>query len=571
MLEKLFIKNYLIIKEAEIIFTKGLNILTGETGAGKTIIIDALSLILGERADYSVIKDEKEKLVVEGIFNFSKNENITKFIKEKKLDYKESCGNIILRKELYKKGFSRNFINDTPVSNSDLQEFGNLIIDIHSQNEHQSLLKKETHIKILDEFIYNKDALNDYIKNYKEYKELADLYDNLLKKKEDLINKKSFIEFQLKEINDVNPQKGEDVQLENELNKLENTEEISSVLNSCIKKLFESETNIITMLSIIIKELKKVSKYDVKFENIIKETESHYISLKDMYNTLSDYNRSLNFDAIRIEQIRERLGALNYLMKKYNKKLDDLIDKASFLNEELRISENYDYEIEKLRAELNKKKEDLYNYSLALSNERKKAAKILQKSINLFLKNVGLESAEFKVKQNILESYKENTFTFKENNKFIVAKNNGIDDIEFLIMTNKGGDFAPLRKIASGGEISRIMLSIKAALSGKDNIPILVFDEIDAGISGRIADKVGKLLKELSKTHQIISITHLPQIASKGDNHLLVRKKETKKESEADIKILSNKEKIIEIAKLLSGENITETSLKSAEEMIDKS
>lgn len=569
MLEKLFIKNYLIIKEAELNFTNGLNILTGETGAGKTIILDALSLILGERADYSIIKNEKEKLVIEGIFRIGNNKKVKKFLKEKELLFDGEDNNVILRRELYKKGFSRNFINDTPVSNSDLQEFGNLIIDIHSQNEHQSLLKKETHLEILDNFLINKNITEDFNKEYDNYKELTVKFKELVNKKDSLLERKVFLEYQLKEINDVNPQQDEDTQLENELSKLENAEEISVALNTSLQRLYEGDNNILAGLSLTIKELKKISKYDSELEKLISDVETSYISLKDVTTTLAEYNESLNFDSLRIEQIRDRLGALNFLKKKYKLSVNGLIEKAKTLSEELNFAENYDYEIEQMKKKIDIEKEKLFRLATELTEERKRAKKNLQKSVNSYLKDVGLESADFKVDHCNYENAEENLFTYKKDKKNIFITSSGIDDIEFLILTNKGGDFAPLRKTASGGEISRIMLSIKAALSGKDNIPILVFDEIDAGISGRIAGKVGKLLKELSKSHQIISITHLPQIAAKSDTHLYVSKTETKGETKADIKTLSDDEKINEVAKMLSGENVTKASIQSARELIN--
>jgi DNA repair protein RecN (Recombination protein N) len=569
MLEKLFIKNYLIIKEAELKFTEGLNILTGETGAGKTIILDALSLILGERADYSIIKNEKEKLVIEGIFRIGNSKKIRKYLKEKELLFEDNeNNNVILRRELYKKGFSRNFINDTPVSNSDLQEFGNLIIDIHSQNEHQSLLKKETHLEILDSFLINKTVLEEFATEYENYKELTVKLKELVSKKDSLLERKVFIEFQLKEINDINPQPDEDTQIENELSKLENSEEISIAINMSLQKLYEGDNNIVAGLSLTIKELKKISKYDSELEKLISEVETSYISLKDVSATLSEYNESLNFDAVRIEQIRDRLGALNFLKKKYKINVNELIEKGKTLSEELNFAENYDYETEQMKKNIETEKTNLFKKAKELSEQRKKAIKDLQKSINSYLKEVGLESAEFKVAHCYYENNEGNLFAHKKDNKNILITSTGIDDIEFLILTNKGGDFAPLRKTASGGEISRIMLSIKAALSGKDNIPILVFDEIDAGISGRIAGKVGKLLKELSKSHQIISITHLPQIAAKSDTHLYVSKTETKGETKADIKQLDEEEKITEVAKMLSGENVTKATIQSAKELI---
>jgi DNA repair protein RecN (Recombination protein N) len=570
MLEKLLIKNYLIIKEAELDFSKGLNILTGETGAGKTIILDALSLILGERADYSIIRKENEKLIIEGQFDFKLNKDVFRFLKEKELLNFQALENltVIIRRELYKKGFSRNFINDSPVNISDLKSLGDLIIDIHSQNEHQSLLRKETHIEILDNFINNDKLFSEYAKEFNDYKILANEYIDLLNKKDSLLEKKGYIEFQLKEINDVNPREDEDIQLENELSKLENAEEISISLTSSLLRLYEGDKNVIAEISNSIKELRKIVKYDNELNKTIEELESAYTQLKDVSETLSNYNNSLNFDAERIEKIRDRLGALNFLKKKYKLSINKLIEKSDELTEELNLTENYDYNIEELHKRIQIKKENVYNKAEEISNLRKRGIKELQKNVNSFLKEVGLESAGFKVNILSLEKEKEDLFTIKKDKKNIYLSQNGFDDIEFLIMANKGDDFSPLRKSASGGEISRIMLSIKASLSGKDNIPILVFDEIDAGISGRIAGKVGKLLKQLSSAHQIIAITHLPQIAAMSENHLYVSKKENKNETTTEIRQLNEDEKINEVAKLLSGEKVTNASIQSARELI---
>ena len=565
MLKKLYIKNYLIIKEAELLFSKGLNILTGETGAGKSIILDALSLILGERADYSIIKKENEKLIIEGEFIFSGNKKVINFLKEREL--LENIGNdtniIIIRRELNKKGVSRNFINDSPVTGTDLKSFGDLIIDIHSQNEHQALLKKETHIEILDDYCGNVKA-DEFNKDFIEYKTLVNEYIDLTGKKEALIEKKSYIEFQLKEINDINPLENEDEILENELTKLENSEEISTALSSSLNKLYEGDENIMSSLSLISKEIKKISKYDSELEKLISEIESTYITLKDISGTLTDYNESLNFDPARIEEIRNRLGSLNFLKKKYNLKLNEIIEKAEELRKELDLTENYDYEIEKLKKKVEGEKEKLFLKAETLSTGRKKFAKELQKNITSYLKEVGLESADFKIEIKKTEKKEEELYTYKN----ILITHNGIDEVEFLVLTNKGDDFSPLRKTASGGEVSRIMLSIKAALTGKDKIPILVFDEIDAGISGRIAGKVGKLLKQISTSHQIISITHLPQIAALSDNHLFVSKKEISGETKAEIKTLNKEEKINEVAKMLSGEKITKSAIDSARELM---
>lgn len=569
MLEKLYIKNYLIIKEATLSLKKGLNILTGETGAGKSIILDALNLLLGDRADYSIIKKDNEKLIVEGIFNFSGKNKIIDYINKKDLVNDNSECLVIIRRELSKKGISRCFINDTPVLISDLKEFGDLIIDIHSQNEHQSLLRSETQISILDDYLNNEKLIEEYENSFYEYKKLIDKFIEFQNKKIELAEKRSFIDFQLKEINNVNPLPDEDIIIENELKKLENTEEISENITYCINYIKENDQNALSNISSTIKDLKKILKYDNELENLIADIESAYTILKEAAYTLENYKNNLNFDFERTEYLRERYGQINFLKKKYNLSANKLIKKAEELKNEINFTDNFDEEINKLSKTIEIEKINLFEKALKLSELRENSALELSKNVNKYLKEAGLENATLKV--NIKRKYSdvENNFSYKEKNKFINFNINGIDDVEFLIITNKGEDYQPLKKIASGGEVSRVMLAIKASLTGKDKIPILVFDEIDTGISGRIAGKVGKLIKELSKTHQIISITHLPQIASYSDNHLSISKTEKNGETIASIKTLREEEKTLEIAKLLSGEKITETSIQQAKELIN--
>jgi DNA repair protein RecN (Recombination protein N) len=568
VLEKLFIKNYLIIKEAELNFSKGLNILTGETGAGKSIILDALGLILGYRADYSIIKNENAKLIIEGHFNFSDNKPVKAFLKERELFINgEKNGYLIIRRELNKKGISRNFINDTPVNTTDLRDLGDLIIDIHSQNEHQSLLRKETHCDFLDNFLKDNSTRIDFNSKYQEYRIITAKYESLKLKKDELIEKKGYIDFQLKEINNVNPKPNEDEELESELKKMENAEDISVSLTGSLNYLYENESNVIAGLSLAIKEIKRAVKYDTELEKLVNTLEENYASIKTSSEELSNYINSINFDPRIIEQVRNRLGQITFLKKKYNLKLNDLIQKAQDLTEQINLTENFDIELEKLHKELLFKQKELFECAEKLSKERVTANKAFEKKVNSYFKEVGLESAEFKTSIEPIYSAEENNYNVKKGNKIYRITDNGLDDVEFLIKANKGSDFTPLRKTASGGEISRIMLSLKASLSGKDNIPILVFDEIDAGISGRIAGKVGKLLSDLAKSHQIISITHLPQIAAMSDNHFYVSKKDINSETIAEIKPLKEDEVITEVARLLSGEKITNASKVTAKEL----
>lgn len=569
MIETLYIKNYLIIKESEIEFKKGLNILTGETGAGKSIIIDALSMILGERADYSKIKKDEDKLIVEAHFNFKRNPVLSALLKEMlNEDYAET-DNVILRRELNKKGTSRNFINDSPVNISDMKKLGDLIIDIHSQNEHQSLLNKDTHLELLDNYCSSEKLLNKYYDDFGELREMINNYKNLQFKKDELISKRKFLEYELKEINNLSLNEGEDEDLEIELKKLENVEYISNSLNVCLGLLTENENSTVNTLSIAIKELKKIIGFDKEIERISEEIENSFIIIKENSDSLFKYRDELNFDSQRIEQIRNRLSDINHLRKKYGMNLSELISKGDSLQRELIFAENFDYELEQLFNSISDKREIVFKEALELSALRKKKSIELQKNINNIFKETGLENGEFKVGIENISGSEDDLFSVKKDKEIFKLGSKGLDEIEFLIKMNKGSDFSSLRKSASGGEVSRIMLAIKTVLSEKDNIGILVFDEIDAGISGRIAQKVGKILKSLSKTHQIICITHLPQIAAMSDRHFHVSKSGNNTGTTAEIKLLNDEEKVMEVAKLVSGEKVTDTSMKSASELIN--
>lgn len=557
MIEKLLIKNYLIIKDAEIEFSEGFNILTGETGAGKSIILDALSLILGERADYAMLRRDAEKLVVEGHFELDENSAAMQFLRSV---LPEDCiggGSVIVRRELLKKGTGRSFINDYPVNISGLKNFGDLVIDIHSQNEHQSLLRKETHISILDYFSGEDRLLREYSEAYTELRHLESEYEKLIAGKEDLERKRSFIEFELKEINNLNLSPGEDEYLESELKKLENVEVISESVGRSLSLLYENENNVLSAIDMALKELKKVESYDNTFEKLTEELANCEVLVKESATTLLSYRNGLDFDEGRINEVRERLSAIKRLTRKHGITVDGLIEKSEGMEKELSIADNFEYETGKLMSRVNEQKKRALDLAGKLDKCRRKKSKELEKMATEILEETGLESAELKVKIENSE---------KSGEKELGP--NGYNDVEFLIRINKGTDFSPLRKSASGGEISRVMLAIKTVLAGKDDIGILVFDEIDAGISGRVAQKVGKIMKKLSESRQLICITHLPQIAAMSDTHFRVSKSEKNGETVAEIKYLDENEKINEVAKLISGEKVTESASKSAKELI---
>jgi len=560
MLEKLTIKNYLLLKNIEIDLSNGFNIITGETGAGKSILINALNLLLGGRADYSIISKNKDKMIIEGIVSVSKENKaaIGKILKEHEI---ESIGdNLIIRRELYTKAYSRCFINDTPVGTNELKELGEVIIDIHSQNEHQSLLKKEVHIELVDSYLIKKegkkfeDKLNSYKQGYEQLLIKQIEFDEINKKKSDLDSKRSFIDFQLKEIHETDPQAGEDDELENELKTGENIEGIRESLTLAYANLYDDTGSVLERIKIVEKELGKIGEYNSDIQKILGDVSESTTALREASRLIESLLENLNFDPARVEEIRERLYKLQFLKKKYGGSIDEVIKLKETLEKDLSLVENFDETIKKLKAEIDELVKDLFKKAGELSKTRKDKSKQLEAEIVKILKEVGFENAEFKT--NI-----ENTEAKKLNS-------NGYDDVEFMVKINKGDEFSSLRKTASGGEVSRIMLAVKSVLAGADKVDILVFDEIDTGISGRIAQKVGRVMKGLSGYRQVIAITHLAQIAALADEHLLVEKETEGNSTFTKIRPLDKNEKVIEVAKLLSGEKVTDASIKSAKELM---
>lgn len=580
MIEEITIKNYILLKDVRIELSNGLNIITGETGTGKSILINAIGLLIGERADYSVIKKNCEKMIIETYIKLD-DQNINKIQNVlKRNEIENETKTVIIRRELNNKNIGRIFINDTPASVSILKEIGNILVDIHSQNEHQSLLKKENHIDILDSFKTDfkkknkEELLGEYDKEYKEMSFLINEIEELKNKKKLIEEKREFIDFQLKEINEVKPQPKEDEYIEKELNLIDNIEMIKTTLQSVYQNLYDGEETAIDKTGYSIMELSKIEKYNAAFGNMIKDLEISKMVIDETSKKINDIMNNMDFDIEIAEIKRERLFKLQFLKKKYGLSLDGVIEKQKLLNKELNLLEDFDENLSKFEVRLKDIKKTVYCIANEISEERKKKSKILKERVEDIFNEIGLENALFSV--NHIINTKENSpdkenYNYTSGKKTIYLGDKGIDDIEFYIRINKGEEFTPLRKTASGGEISRIMLALKAALAEADKTEILIFDEIDTGISGKIAQRVGKLLKNLSRYHQIISVTHLPQIASFADEHFVVSKKHSENETIAEIKKLNSEEREFEIANMLSGEKITTTSIASAKELIKAS
>jgi len=563
MLKSFEVKDYALIEHISVEFGSGLNIITGETGAGKSILIDAMSLLLGERASTEVVRKGAQKSFVEGIFNVKGNKKVKSLLEENDVDFNDE---LIIRREISLKGSNRCFINDTPVNLNLVKDVGNLLVDLHGQHEHQSLLRTETHIDYLDEFGDYQELLHQYKKIYSELLHKEDELKKLQEKESSIKEKKDFYSFQIKEIDNISPQEDEEDKLNEELKVLENSEKLAELTSEVYQIIYESDNSIQTSLSKVRSLLQKLSDIDKSFSDAFSESESALAQIQDISNFVRSYNSKINLDQDEVEEKRERLGAINLLKKKYGGSIKSIIDYRKKIGDEYELAENFSEKINELSKNIFELRKNSGNLAKSLSKQREQSAKLVKKGIEETLKELGIQHPQFKT--DIINAQGEKDTGVFLDGKYFLATSRGIDEVEFFISTNPGEDLKPLARVASGGEVSRIMLSLKSTLAKNDKLPLLIFDEIDVGVSGRIAQKVGKALKNLSEYHQVISITHLPQIASYADHHFSIEKVTQNERVVSLIKKLPESERITEIARLLSGEKISQASLKSARELI---
>lgn len=562
MIKSLEIKDYALIEHIQIEFFTGLNIITGETGAGKSILIDAMGLLLGERASSEVVRKGAIKSVVEGIFDVTDNLLVKNILEENEIEFQND---LIIRREISQKGNNRCFVNDTPVSLTLIKELGDILVDLHGQHEHQSLLRTETHIDFLDNFSNNQDILNQYRSIYFKLKSKEKEARDLIAKEKSIKEKKEIYQFQLQEIESVNPQLNEDEILINELNILENSEKLLQLSEAIYSLLYEADDSVLDQLSEVKNKLSLLTKIDNSLAESENELESSYLTLKELSSTIRKYKDQLNIEPEEVEDKRERLSLINMLKKKYGLTIENVLDYKEKISKEINLADNFTDELNKIKDEVASLKTNLLKVAKELSHLRKKHSVKISSEVKSVLKDLGISSPSFEIKFSPIESD-----DYLEDGKSKIGYDaKGIDAVEFFISTNPGEDLKPLAKVASGGEISRIMLALKSALAKNDKLPLLIFDEIDTGISGRIAQKVGQALLDLSKHHQIIAITHLPQIAAFAEHHFVVEKANIDGRAISKIKHLFYEERVMEIAKLISGEQVTDTSIESAKQLIN--
>jgi len=583
MLSHLFIQNFALIEKIELDFAPGLNIITGETGAGKSVMVDALQLALGERANSDLIRSGERKAIIEAIFKIHPNHSIFELLKEEDLDTEDSS--LILRRELSDKGTSRSFINDTPVQLSFLKTIGDLLADFHGQHQHQLLLRKEFHIKILDNIADLNVKKKNYFHLFHQIQTSIEQLHQLLNRENEIKLKKEQYEFELSEIKKIAPEENEYDELEKQINIMQNSELLFNLSNDLHNLLSEDDYSARARLLKSQKILEQISGIDTSFEVFLKECSSALISIDEISKFTYSYLQNITFDPEQIEAMRERQLVLKGLRKKYGT-VEQAIERITFLEQELSLISNFDSEINKKIQEITNLKIELGKHASEISKIRKESAKKFEKAIEEYLIELGIAFPQFKVTINQEEISNNSNNT---NQKYIknspIAANihqvsatigkqefkaypDGIDLVEFFISTNKGEVPKPLVQVASGGEISRIMLALKNIIAKSDELDLLIFDEIDTGVSGRIATKVGQAMKNLTDHHQVIAITHLPQIAAFADSNIFVEKIEENNNTFTRMKILEENEKVYEVARLLSGENVTDSSIEAAKQLI---
>lgn len=556
MLHALSIRNLSLVDEADIAFGLGLNIITGETGAGKSILIGALALLLGEKSSAGTLRNAGDKAVIEGHFELTMTPQVRMFLTENAIAAEP--GALILRREILPSGRTRTFVNDSPVAADVLERLSDLLVDLHGQHEHQSLLRTRNHLFFLDAF-GGIDGLRQQVEeNYRQLRAAEAELAGARRLQQEAQEKYDVYTFQLHEIDALRPVGGEDATLEQEEKLLASAERRFDLARRLAAVLYENEGSVHEEVAAAAQLLRELAGHDQTLEALRVELESMQVALGEIAKSVVGYSRHVDIDAARLESVRLRLSDLQRLKKKYGGSLDAVLQRREELQIAVGRQETLEHRIVEAAARAEKLREALLQKSLALSESRQRFARKLEQVVPPLLSELGMPSVAFEVR---IETAQQDHGQFR-----LCAE--GIDQIEFLFSANPGRTVASLAKIASGGEISRVMLALKSVLAEKDRMPVIVFDEIDSGISGRIAQAIGKKLQQLATTHQVICVTHLPQIASAGAHHFLVEKSMQDQQTHTRVRKLKASERPEAIARLLGGERISETHLKSARELL---
>lgn len=550
MITSLSIRNYALIEKLSIDFSKGFSIITGETGAGKSIILGALGLIQGKRADLSSIKNKEEKCVIEAHFEISKY-NLKLFFKENDIDYETDT---IIRREILPSGKSRAFINDSPVNLQLLQELSLYLIDIHSQQQTRELSDETVQFDIIDAIAKNQDTIQKYQAMLSGYKSDKSKLNSLLKRQSDAIKEQEYQTFLWNELVEANLKSGEQEVLEEEFEKLNNVEIIKESLDKSSAIANEEQIGVMHNLKDIKTSLQKIATYAPDYNSLLERVSSLVIEFDDITEELERCSDKLINDPEQLDLINQKLQLIYNLQKKHQvDSVEGLLEIQTSLEQAISDLSNLESDIEKLTIAIKDKSIILDELALAIHTNRVVAIPVLSDKLIAILDTLGMPNVRFDIQLKQGETYLPN----------------GKDELQFLFAANKGTDFGLLRKVASGGEMSRIMLAVKAILAHYSKLPTLIFDEIDTGVSGEIAIKMGEIMKDMSKTMQIFAITHLPQIAAKGNVHFKVFKSTVGEDTQSELKLLSDDERVVEIAQMLSGTVVSDSALNHAKALLN--
>lgn len=550
MLQRLQINNYALIDALDVHFSSSLNIITGETGAGKSILLGALSLLLGSRADTSMLLNKEKKCIVEGEFLIGAY-HLQSLFKNWDIDYDNHT---IIRREISPEGKSRAFVNDTPVNLNILKDIGKSLIDIHSQHETLTISESAFQLSVLDAFADNKEILSQYKSAYHDYiqltKKLEELIDIENKSKAD----QDYFQFQFNELELAALKPGEQDSIEKELEVLTNAAEIRTCLATAYNLLEQSDQSVVSVLNEINRSLSSISAFFSSASDLSDRIKQSLIELKDIAAEAEKLEQAVQMNPQRVEEINERLNTIYSLQQKHRaSNLDELLKIQEQISDKLLAITSAGEQIEITKKALEENKKSLTTIANNISGNRKSVVAKIENDIQKMLKSISMPYAQLKIQ-------------IHSNPEMFNA--NGIDKVQFLFSANKGIEFNDLGKVASGGELSRLMLCLKALIAKKISLPTIVFDEIDSGISGEVALKVGEIMEDISQNHQLIAITHLPQLAGRGENHLFVFKETGKTRTSTGIRKLSQNERVVEIAKMIAGENPSELALKHANELL---
>ncbi|WKL48495.1 DNA repair protein RecN [Flavobacterium pectinovorum] len=550
MITSLSIKNYALIEKLSIDFSKGFSIITGETGAGKSIILGALGLVLGKRADLTSLKNKEEKCIIEAHFEISKY-NLKEFFEANDLDYEDDT---IIRREILPSGKSRAFINDSPVNLQELQDLSLFLIDIHSQQQTQELSDESVQFKIIDAIANNFDTISAYQKLLKTYKSDKSKLNALLKKQSDSGKEQEYNTFLLNELVAAKLKSGEQEELEADFEKLNNVEIIKESIDKSLVIANEEQFGVFHNLNEIKASLQKITPFSPEYQNLFERITSITIEFDDVSKEFQNASEKLLNDPEKLELTNQKLQLIYNLQKKHQANtVDELLEIQGNLENAVIELGNIEEEIEILSKAIEQKGQELDVFSETIRQNRLNSIPVLSSQLISILETLGMPNVRFKMELLPSETYFQN----------------GKDELQFLFSANKGTDFGLLKKVASGGEMSRIMLAVKAILAQYSKLPTLIFDEIDTGVSGEIAIRMGEIMKEMSAKMQIFAITHLPQIAAKGDSHFKVFKSTVADATQSELKLLSPDERITEIAQMLSGANISDSALNHAKELLN--